>query len=93
MNRSETGPSAAHDELARRLRRVDLLLLRAVQRQRARPAVHDKGQYWGQFITDDGDDKTTSYFFQLVLKGLAPVGQNVSEVLREGIGGYRNSLR
>lgn len=46
-----------------------------------------------RFITDDGDDSNTSYFFQLVLKGLAPVGQNVSEVLREGIGGYRNTLR
>ena len=46
-----------------------------------------------QFITDDGDDTNTSYFFQLVLKGLAPVGQNVSEVLSEGIGGYRNNLR
>jgi LPS-assembly protein len=46
-----------------------------------------------QFITDDGEDTNTSYFFQLVLKGLAPVGQNVSEVLSEGIGGYRNNLR
>ncbi len=41
-----------------------------------------------RFITDDGDDTTTNYFFQLVLKGLAPVGQNVTEVLREAIGGY-----
>ena len=44
------------DELADRLVRVDLLLLRAVQRQRARPAMHQKGQYWGQFITDDEVD-------------------------------------
>jgi hypothetical protein len=44
------------DELAERLVRVDLLLLRAVQRQRARPAMHQKGQYWGQFITDDEVD-------------------------------------
>lgn len=41
-----------------------------------------------RYITDDGEDTTTSYFFQLVLKGLAPVGQNVSEVLNEAIGGY-----
>ncbi len=41
-----------------------------------------------RYITDDGEDTTTSYFFQLVLKGLAPVGQNVSEVLGEAIGGY-----
>ncbi|OED43652.1 hypothetical protein AB833_03360 [Chromatiales bacterium (ex Bugula neritina AB1)] len=41
-----------------------------------------------RFITDDGDDTTTSFFFQLVLKGLTPVGQNVTDVLREAIGGY-----
>ena len=41
-----------------------------------------------RYITDDGEDTTTSYFFQLVLKGLAPVGQNVTEVLSEAIGGY-----
>ena len=45
------------DDLTERLRRVDLLLLRAVQRQRARPAMHQKGQYWGQFITDDEVDE------------------------------------
>jgi hypothetical protein len=43
-------------DLTARLRRVDLLLLRAVVRQRARPAVHAKGQYWGQFVTDDEVD-------------------------------------
>lgn len=41
-----------------------------------------------RFITDDGQDDTTAYFIQLVLKGLAPVGQNVTEVLSEAIGGY-----
>ena len=41
-----------------------------------------------RYITDDGQDQNTSYFFQLVLKGLAPVGQNVTEVLREAVGGY-----
>lgn len=45
------------DDLTHRLQRVDLLLLRAVQRQRARPAMHQKGQYWGQFITDDEVDE------------------------------------
>ena len=43
-------------ELARRLRRVDLLLLRAVRRQRARPAMRAKGQFWGSVITDDEVD-------------------------------------
>ncbi|MEM7256393.1 MAG: LPS-assembly protein LptD, partial [Pseudomonadota bacterium] len=43
-----------------------------------------------RYITDDGENSTNAYFFQLVLKGLAPVGQNVTEVLSEAIGGYRN---
>ncbi len=42
-----------------------------------------------RYITDDGDNSTNAYFFQLVLKGLAPVGQNVTEVLSEAIGGYQ----
>lgn len=45
-----------HEDLAARLRRVDLLLLRAVRRQRARPAIRDKGQFWGSVITDDEVD-------------------------------------
>jgi len=44
-----------------------------------------------RFITENGEDTNTPFFFQLVLKGLAPVGQNVTEVLRESIGGYTNS--
>lgn len=43
-----------------------------------------------RYITDDGENSTDAYFFQLVLKGLAPVGQNVTEVLSEAIGGYRS---
>ena len=43
-------------DLARRLRRTDLLLLRAVRRQRARPAMRAKGQFWGSVITDDEVD-------------------------------------
>ena len=48
-------PSRFHD-LTRRLRRTDLLLLRAVRRQRARPAIRAKGQFWGSVITDDEVD-------------------------------------
>ncbi len=48
--------SAVFDELARRLRRTDLLLLRAVRRQRARPSMRAKGQFWGSVITDDEVD-------------------------------------
>ncbi len=44
------------EELATRLRRSDLLLLRAVRRQRARPAMRAKGQFWGSVITDDEVD-------------------------------------
>jgi AAA+ superfamily predicted ATPase len=43
-------------DLARRLRRTDLLLLRGVRRQRARPAMRAKGQFWGSVITDDEVD-------------------------------------
>jgi AAA+ superfamily predicted ATPase len=48
--------SEVFEELASRLRYTDLLLLRAVRRQRARPAVRAKGQFWGQVITDDEVD-------------------------------------
>lgn len=41
-----------------------------------------------RYITDDGTNHNNAYFFQLVLKGLAPVGDNVSDVLREAVGGY-----
>ena len=50
-------PVSHIDDLADRLRRVDLLLLRAISRQRARPSVHAKGQYWGQLISDDEVDE------------------------------------
>ena len=48
--------STVYEELARRLRRTDLLLLRAVRRQRSRPAMRAKGQFWGSVITDDEVD-------------------------------------
>ncbi len=48
--------STIFSDIARRLRRSDLLLLRAVRRQRARPAMRAKGQFWGSVITDDEVD-------------------------------------
>lgn len=45
------------EDLATRLRRTELLLLRAVRRQRARPAMRAKGQFWGSVITDDEVDE------------------------------------
>lgn len=47
---------ARFSDLTRRLRRTDLLLLRAVRRQRARPAIRAKGQFWGSVVTDDEVD-------------------------------------
>lgn len=44
------------DDLTERLNRIDLLLLRAVRRQRARPSTAAKGEHWGQYITDDEVD-------------------------------------
>ena len=49
--------STIYEELARRLRRTDLLMLRAVRRQRERPAMRAKGQFWGSVITDDEVDE------------------------------------
>ncbi|MEO0603033.1 MAG: AAA family ATPase, partial [Myxococcota bacterium] len=50
-------PTSPFQDLARRLRRTDLLLLRAVRRQRERPAMRAKGQFWGSVITDDEVDE------------------------------------
>ncbi len=47
---------AIFQDLTKRLRRTDLLLLRAVRRQRARPSMRAKGQFWGSVITDDEVD-------------------------------------
>jgi len=44
------------DELRRRLRRLDLLLLRAVRRMRLRPQSTARGEHWGALITDDDVD-------------------------------------
>jgi AAA+ superfamily predicted ATPase len=49
--------SNVYDELTERLRRTDLLLLRAVKRQRERPAIRSKGQFWGAMMTDDEIDE------------------------------------
>ena len=58
-------------DLTRRLARVDLLLLRAVRRQRSRPAMHAKGQFWGQYLTDDEIDNLLMSSGEID----APVGQ------------------
>lgn len=43
-----------------------------------------------RFVSDDGFDHDTSYYFQLVLKGLAPLGDNVGELLGAGVLGYQD---
>ena len=45
-----------------------------------------------RFIADDGLDHETSAYLQLVLKGLAPVGQNYGALLEGAVLGYRDEL-
>ena len=46
-----------------------------------------------RYIADDGDDHDTSIYFQLVLKGLAPLGQNYGALLENAILGYRDDVQ
>ena len=45
-----------------------------------------------RFIADDGDDNDTNFFFQLVLKGLAPLGQNYGALLENAVPGYEDTV-
>ncbi len=46
-----------------------------------------------RYISDDGEDHDNSFYLQLVLKGLAPVGQDYGTVLENAILGYRDTYR
>ncbi len=46
-----------------------------------------------RYISDDGLDHDTNYFVELVLKGLAPIGDSVGEILESGVIGYSDSYR
>jgi LPS-assembly protein len=46
-----------------------------------------------RFIADDGESHDTNLYFQLVLKGLAPVGQNYGGLLENAILGYRDDYK
>lgn len=46
-----------------------------------------------RYIADNGDDHDTSLYFQLVLKGLAPLGQNYGALLENAILGYRDKVQ
>lgn len=46
-----------------------------------------------RFIADNGEDHDSSLYLQLVLKGLAPLGQNYGALLENAILGYRDSIK
>ena len=84
------------EELARRLRRTDLLLLRAVRRQRARPAMRAKGQFWGSVITDDEVDALLRAHGEIDYPTLSDgldAAIAASEQLRDAPGGRLERLR
>lgn len=64
------------EDLAMRLRRTELLLLRAVRRQRDRPEMREKGGFWGSSVTDDEVDALLmehgEYEAPVGVDGLAP---------------------
>jgi len=45
-----------------------------------------------RFVTNDGSDHDTTLFLQLVLKGLAPIGQSYGGLLEDAILGYRDEF-
>ncbi len=46
-----------------------------------------------RYISDNGLDHDTNYFLELILKGLAPVGDNVGALLESGVLGYSDTYR
>jgi len=46
-----------------------------------------------RYIAENGLDHDTNFFLQLVLKGLAPLGQNYGDLLEFSILGYRDELK
>ena len=44
-----------------------------------------------RYISDDGEDHDNAFYLQLVLKGLAPVGQDYGTALESAILGYRDT--
>lgn len=45
-----------------------------------------------RFIADNGEDHDSSIYLQLVLKGLAPLGQNYGQLLENAVTGYRDNV-
>lgn len=46
-----------------------------------------------RYITDDGNDTTNTFFMQLILKELAPVGRDVGSIFERGILGYTDDYK
>ncbi len=44
-----------------------------------------------RYIADDGLDHDTNFFVELVLKGLAPLGDSVGQIFEGGVLGYADS--
>ena len=86
-----------YQELTIRLRRSDLLLLRAVRRQRARPPVRAKGQFWGSVITDDEVDELLAAHGEIPAvpeaRGWLDGALQSSELVRDAPGGRIGELR
>ena len=83
-------------DLALRLRRTDLLLLRAVRRQRARPSMREKGGFWGSMVTDNEVDSLLQhhgeYDTPLEADGL-DAAIHATQNLRDKTGGRFAQLR
>lgn len=87
---------AVFKDLALRLRRTDLLLLRAVRRQRARPSMREKGGFWGSMVTDNEVDSLLQhhgeYDTPLEADGL-DAAIHATRGLRDKPGGRLDSIR
>ena len=46
-----------------------------------------------RYISDDGEDHDSSIYLQLVLKGLAPLGQNYGALLETAVAGYKDTTK
>jgi len=87
---------SVYDELTERLRRTDLLLLRAVKRQRERPSIRSKGQFWGAMMTDDEIDELLREHGEVTYpRGADDMGQalRAAEKLRDREGGQIGRIR
>jgi AAA+ superfamily predicted ATPase len=84
------------EDLAMRLRRTELLLLRAVRRQRDRPEMREKGGFWGSSVTDDEVDALLmehgEYEAPVGVDGLAPAIA-ATTILRDEESGRFGHLR